>query len=88
MFVHPAQVQQVVRRFPEITRARLVVTNPDLKDEMTLQCETAGAVPDGLGEQVAVALKEITKLRGSVAFVPAGTLPNDGKVIDDQRQYE
>ncbi|BBD76505.1 phenylacetate--CoA ligase family protein [Hydrogenophilus thermoluteolus] len=88
MFVHPAQVQQVVRRFPEITRARLVVTNPDLKDEMTLQCETAGAVPDGLGGQVAAALKEITKLRGSVAFVPAGTLPNDGKVIDDQRQYE
>lgn len=88
MFVHPSQVHEVARRFPAITRARLVVTNPDLKDEMTLLCEVAGEVPEGLSDAVRLALREITKLRGEVTFVPAQTLPNDGKVIDDQRRYD
>ncbi len=90
MFVHPGQVAAVVKRHPEITRARLVVDNPDLNDRMTLHCEAAvaAAAESALAEAVAVSLRELTKLRGEVAFCAPGTLANDGKVIDDLRKYE
>jgi phenylacetate-CoA ligase len=86
MFVHPEQVATVVKRHPEIARARLVVTNPESSDHMTLQCEAAPR--DGLADAIADSLRELTKLRGAVSLVPAGSLPNDGKVIDDQRKYD
>lgn len=81
MFVHPEQVAAVVKRHPEIRRARLVITNPDATDTMILRCE-------GEGDAVAVAdsLRELTKLRGTVEFVDH--LPNDGKVISDERKYD
>ena len=88
MFVHPGQIAQVVRRHPEITRARLVVDNPDLADRMTLMCEAAGGGSEALAAAVAASIRELTKLRGEVAFLPAGALANDGKVIDDVRTYE
>ncbi len=87
MFVHPGQVAQVVRRHPEITRARLVVDNPELNDRMTLMCEVAGGGSEALAGAVAASIRELTKLRGEVAFLPAGALANDGKVIDDVRVY-
>lgn len=87
MFVHPGQVAQVVRRHPEITRARLVVDNPELNDRMTLMCEVAGGGSEALAGAVATSIRELTKLRGEVAFLPAGALANDGKVIDDVRVY-
>lgn len=88
MFVHPGQIAQVVRRHPEITRARLVVDNPELNDRMTLMCEAAGGGSEALAAAVAASIRELTKLRGEVAFLPAGALANDGKVIDDVRAYE
>ncbi|WP_341643554.1 phenylacetate--CoA ligase family protein [Thauera sp. SDU_THAU2] len=87
MFVHPGQVAQVVKRHPEITRARLVVDNPDLNDRMTLMCEIAGGGSETLAAAIAASLRELTKLRGEVAFLPGGALANDGKVIDDMRTY-
>ena len=87
MFVHPGQIAQVVRRHPEITRARLVVDNPDHNDRMTLMCEVAGGGSEALADAVAASIRELTKLRGEVAFLPAGALANDGKVIDDVRVY-
>ncbi|MFT3759552.1 phenylacetate--CoA ligase family protein [Thauera sp.] len=87
MFVHPGQVAQVVKRHPEITRARLVVDNPDMNDRMTLMCEVAGGGSETLAAAVAASLRELTKLRGEVAFLPGGALANDGKVIDDMRTY-
>ncbi|MBP8217215.1 MAG: AMP-binding protein [Thauera sp.] len=87
MFVHPGQIAQVVRRHPEITRARLVVDNPELNDRMTLMCEAAGGGSEALASAVAASIRELTKLRGEVAFLPAGALANDGKVIDDVRVY-
>ena len=87
MFVHPGQIAQVVRRHPEITRARLVVENPELNDRMTLMCEAAGGGSEALASAVAASIRELTKLRGEVAFLPAGALANDGKVIDDVRVY-
>lgn len=87
MFVHPGQVAAVVKRHPEILRARLIVDNPDLNDRMTLHCETAHG-DNGLAVEVAASIRELTKLRGEVSFVAPGSLANDGKVIDDIRKYD
>jgi phenylacetate-CoA ligase len=87
MFVHPGQVAEVVRRFPELGRARLVVTGEMANDAMTLQVETACGGPDGLAQRVAEVVREVTKLRGEVELVLPGSLPNDGKVIEDARSY-
>jgi len=87
MFVHPGQVAQVLRRHAQITRARLVVDNPELNDRMTLMCEVVGGGSEALADAIAVSIRELTKLRGEVAFLPAGALANDGKVIDDVRRY-
>ena len=87
MFVHPGQVAAVVKRHPEILRARLVVDNPEFNDRMTLHCETAHG-DSGLAVEVATSIRELTKLRGEVTFVAPGSIANDGKVIDDIRQYD
>ena len=87
MFVHPGQVAAVLKRHPEVGRGRLVVDNPDLNDRMTLHCEVE-APPAGLAEAIAASIRELTKLRGEVCLCAAGSLANDGKVIDDLRQYE
>ena len=85
MFVHPAQVAEIARRFPEVQRARLVVEGEMADDRMTLKLECA-APPEGLRARVMDAIREITKLRGTVEFVAPGGLPNDGKVIEDARK--
>ncbi|MED5531513.1 MAG: phenylacetate--CoA ligase family protein, partial [Pseudomonadota bacterium] len=33
-------------------------------------------------------VKEVLKLKGNVKIVSPGDLPNDGKVIDDQRTFD
>ena len=86
MFVHPSQVAEVVRRHPEVHRARLIVEGEMANDRMTLKVEVAG-VPDGLRDAVAASVRDITKLRCDVLLVDAGQLPNDGKVIEDARTY-
>jgi len=85
MFVHAGQVAEVVRRFPEIVRVRLVVEGELAKDRMCLRVELADAAPAGLAERIAAALREVTKLRGEVELLQAGSLPNDGRVIEDRR---
>ncbi len=87
MFVHPAQVADIVRRHPEIGRARLVVENPEGNDRMTLKVEVAGNA-SSQRDAILDSIREVTKLRGEVAFVAPGELPNDGKVIDDARKYD
>jgi phenylacetate-CoA ligase len=87
MFVHPAQVAEVVRRHPEIIRARLVVDNPGGDDRMTLHVEVQGHGAT-LREPIVASIRDVTKLRGEVAFCAPGMLANDGKVIEDQRRYE
>ena len=87
MFVHPSQVAEVIRRHPEINKARLVVTGEMANDVMTLHCETNNH-NDALKAALAASIREVTKLRGEVALVEMGSLANDGKVIDDARKYE
>ena len=87
MFVHPGQVDQVVKRFPEVKKARLVVSGEMANDHMHLQVETAQA-SDALKTQLEQAVRDITKLRAEVSLLSLGSLPNDGKVIEDARSYK
>ena len=87
MFVHPGQVADIARRFPEVLKARLVVSGEMANDVMTLQVETT-SVPNGLDERIGEAIRDITKLRGDVQLLSPGSLPNDGKVIEDARSYK
>jgi phenylacetate-CoA ligase len=86
MFVHPKQVDEVAKRFPEVHKARLVVSGEMANDQMTLMLEVAGQ-PEGLAQRVADAVRDVTKLRGDVQLLSPGSLPNDGKVIEDARSY-
>jgi phenylacetate-CoA ligase len=87
MFVHPSQVAEIARRFSEVRKARLVVSGEMANDSMCLQVE-ATEVGDGLRERIETAIREVTKLRGDVQVVRPGSLPNDGKVIEDARSYK
>ena len=84
MFVHPAQIAEIARRHPGLARVRLVVTREAEQDTMTLHAETAAA-DAGLADALGEALQSVTKVRGAVKLVPPGSLPNDGKVIADER---
>lgn len=86
IFVHPGQVAQIIKRFPEITQARLVVSGEMANDRMTLKIACSSAV-EGLTERVGDAVREITKLRANVEQVAPGSLPNDGKIIEDARDH-
>lgn len=86
MFVHPSQVAEVARRFPEIVRARLVVSGEMASDRMALRVEVT-AEPEGLATRIADAIRDVTKLRGEVELCAPGSLPNDGRVIEDARKY-
>ena len=86
MFVHPEQIAGVAKRHPELGRVRLVVGRDGEQDTMTLKAETA-APSDVLIEAVGASLLALTKLKGGVEFAAPGTLPNDGKVIADERTY-
>jgi phenylacetate-CoA ligase len=88
MFVHASQVAELVKRHPEIARARLVVEGEMAEDRLTLRAELRAGAPAGLAERVAQSLRDITKLRGEVAWAEPGQLPNDGKVIEDARSYK
>lgn len=87
MFVHPSQVADIARRFPQVKKARLVVSGEMANDQMCLRVEAA-ETDNGLQQQIEVAVREVTKLRAQVELVPPGSLPNDGKVIEDARSYQ
>jgi len=86
MFVTPKQIGEVLRRHKEVLKARLVVEGETGNDRMTLKCEVKER-PAGLAETIVASIRDVTKLRGEVELVAPGTLPNDGKVIDDMRKY-
>ena len=87
MFVHPGQVADIARRFPEVLKARLVVSGEMANDVMTLKVEAA-SMPQGLDARIGEAIRDVTKLRGDVQLLQPGALPNDGKVIEDARSYK
>ena len=87
MFVHPGQVAEVLRRHPAAGRGRLVIEGEMANDRMALKVE-CGGTPDGLAMALAASIRDVTKLRGEVHLVAIGSLPNDGKVIEDARTYD
>jgi phenylacetate-CoA ligase len=88
MFVHPEQIDRVVKQHPEIAKARLVVDSQDNRDTVTLHCEVAGGGGDALATSIAKTAQAECKVRATVAFSAPGELPNDGKVIEDIRKYD
>jgi phenylacetate-CoA ligase len=93
MFVHPSQIAEVVKRHTEILKARLVIDQRDGADVMTLSCEVNDPA-NIVGSQTALAseivetIQAVCKLRGEVGFAERGSLPNDGKIIDDIRSFD
>ncbi|MGC4025047.1 MAG: AMP-binding protein [Mesorhizobium sp.] len=84
MFVDPKQVAEIVKRHPGVERARLVVRRDGEQDAMSLLISTSG---DVAAKDVEASLRDVTKLGGTVSIVEAEALPNDGKVIADERDY-
>jgi phenylacetate-CoA ligase len=84
MFVRPEQIAEIGRRHPELGRLRLVVQRDNEQDVMVLKCESASR-GDSLRDAVAGTLRSVTKLNGTVELTAPGSLPNDGKVIADER---
>jgi phenylacetate-CoA ligase len=82
MFVHPIQVGEIARRHPAVHRARLVIERPANADQMTLMIETSAP---NEAEAVAATVQAVTKLRAAVSCVAPGSLPHDGKLIEDRR---
>ena len=85
MFVRPEQIAEILVRHPEIAKARLTVTRVGEQDAMTLAVESANASPE-LADAVRETMQAVLKLRGKVDVT--GSLPNDGKVIDDIRKFD
>lgn len=89
MFVHPSQVADVVKRHPEVLKARLVVDQRDGIDTMTLNCELKDASENkSIVDEIASSIHAVCKLKGEVLLAEPNSLPNDGKVIDDVRKYD
>lgn len=86
MFVRPEQVADFVRRHPEVIRARVIVLREGAMDVMQIMVEVDSGAQDRATYETSAA--DVLKLKGSVEVVPGGTLPNDGKVIEDRRSYE
>ncbi|MDT8421432.1 MAG: AMP-binding protein [Desulfuromonadales bacterium] len=87
LFIHPSQVATLLKRYPEVSNARLVVSRENDLDRLVLRCESSTTGTE-IEEKLKDTLRDICKLRGEIELVPPNSLPNDGKVIDDQRPIE
>jgi phenylacetate-CoA ligase len=90
MFVHPGQIQDIIRRHPEINKARVIVTGNIGNEEMTMHCELKSDAKcdlSALETEIAQSTREVTKLRANVHFEAMNSLPADGKLIEDARTY-
>ena len=84
MFVRPEQVAALVAALPQVTRARVIALREGDADAMVVQVETTATD----ASPITAAVREVLKLKGRIELVAPGSLPNDGKVIDDQRSYD
>jgi phenylacetate-CoA ligase len=90
LFVHPGQVDEVVSKHHSIDKCRVVLTRKEHKDEMTFQIELREGVsePEILRKEIERSIRDVTKVRGDVQFVPKGTIPDGAKKIEDRRTWE
>ena len=87
MFVRPNQVANVLKRHPQVAKARIVIGSIDRRDTLLFKAEVEGQ-PEGLADAIAKSIDADIRIRGDVKLVPIGSLPNDGIVIEDTRIYE
>jgi len=87
MFVRPTQLEQVRTAHPEILKLRLTVTSENHRDQFNVACETENHDPN-LAEKIEATVSKFINLSGPVTLVTPGSLPSDGKVIEDARSYE
>ncbi len=87
VFVHPSQVAEIVKRFPEVTKARVVVSAQEHQDSMLMKCESTDHSAE-MGERITEAVRFVCKLRAEIEFETPGALPADGVVIEDTRTYD
>jgi phenylacetate-CoA ligase len=87
MFVHPGQVDRVVKSVAGLNRARLIIDHRDGRDIAVLRCEAVNS-QNALADRIASTFSAECKVRVNVEFTKPGELPNDGKIIDDIRQYD
>ena len=87
MFVHPSQIADIAKQHPELGRLRMLVERDGASDKMTLKAESSN-LSDGLAESVAQTVRSVCKIRGTVELTEPDSLPNDGVVISDERDYE
>ncbi len=85
LFVHPAQVDRIAKRHPELARIRLVIGSKNDQDTLFLRCEAEGG--EDLAQALATSAREVLRLRANVEFAPQGTLPDDGTLIEDTRSH-
>ncbi|MCA0921490.1 phenylacetate--CoA ligase family protein [Pseudooceanicola nanhaiensis] len=88
MFVRPEQVAQLVAKHAEIHRARVIAQREGEMDVMVVQLESDSPAGDGASEHYMASVVDALKLKGRIEILPRGALPNDGKVIEDQRSYD
>ncbi len=87
MFVQPAQIAEVVKRFTEVSQARLIVSSENHQDQMLLECEATDHSEE-LRQSIVKSVREICKLRAEVKLRAPDSLPRDGVVIQDARTYD
>jgi len=90
LFIHPGQVDEVISKYPQIGRGRIVVTRKEHKDEMTflVQLKEEASVSETLKDQIEMSIRDLMKLRGDVQFVAKGTIPEGARKIEDQRTWD
>ena len=88
MFLHPGQIQTAMRDFPEVIRFRAVVTRSESRDVLTVRAEAPAVTDDALKALIEARLRDVLQIGASVEWVAPGTLPADGKVIEDLRKWD
>ena len=88
MFLHPGQIQTAMRGFPEVIRFRAVVTRSESRDVLTVRAEAPAVTDDALKARIEARLRDVLRIGASVEWATAGTLPADGKVIEDLRKWD
>ncbi|MBM3571065.1 MAG: phenylacetate--CoA ligase, partial [Alphaproteobacteria bacterium] len=88
LFVHPSQIADILRRHPAIAKARLTIDRAGVNDVMSLACEVPTLEDSALKAAIVESIQIVCKLRGEARLVPPGSLPNDGKVIEDIRKFD
>jgi phenylacetate-CoA ligase len=88
MFIHPGQIQSAFRDLPEVSRFRAVVSREGNRDLLTVKVEVGEGASEELRTRLEERIREVLRIGADVVWAGLGTLPADGKVIEDSRKWE